>query len=125
MDFYLKDNEIVRGNCVDYIQNLPSNKKWHVKVVEDKKAKTYKQRNYWHSIIDIISKEIGDTDLKMKIKYSVLELIEVKVGNDIHMHPPSSEDLDREQYSDLIEATKVLAMDLNITIPQPTYTGVI
>lgn len=126
MDYYLSpDNAQVIKNCLYDIANLHPNKKWLVRITERKKKVTHSQRNYWHKLIDIISKDQGDTpdDIKMRLKYSVLPLREVNVRGVTHMHPISSENLDREAYGNLITATEELARILAIPLPPPEYYG--
>lgn len=126
MKYYISpDNPQVIKNCLHDIGGLHPEKKWIIEVKERKKYFTEKQRNYWHKLIDIISKDQGDTpeDIKMRLKYSVLPLIEVEVRGVTYMYPISSEKLDRKAYGDLITATEELARILGISLPPPSYYG--
>ncbi len=95
-------------------------------IKEEKKDLTASQRNYFHKCVDVISEFNGDkpSAMKLRIKYSVLDLEEVITGEGKkYLAPPSTEDLTREQYSQLIEATLALGQSLGLTMPSAGYFG--
>lgn len=124
--YILKDRNIL-NNLIAELNTLPLDfpEKYEVAIKKHKKDLTGQQRKYWHKCLQIISDENGTpmTELKMKIKYEVLELQEVKVNGELHLYPPSSEDISRQEYGELIEATLQVAYYLNLTMPVPGHYG--
>lgn len=126
MTYILSENPEVLENLIHELRSLNPLLKWKVTIKEYKKNLTANQRNYWHKLIDIIAGEIGESpaELKMKIKYKVCELKQVQMKDGtVHKYPPSSEDLTRDQYSELIAATKELGYFLQIELPDPRHFG--
>ena len=123
--FIIRNGQIMQ-RCISFIQGLPSQKNWSVVIKEEKKDLTASQRNYFHKCVDVISEFNGDkpSAMKLRIKYSVLDLEEVITGEGKkYLAPPSTEDLTREQYSQLIEATLALGQSLGLTMPSAGYFG--
>ena len=127
MDEYILRNEGVLNRVKHHIVALEVTEppKWVVSIKPYRKDLTRQQRNYWHKCIDIISKFNGDTpeDLKMEIKFRVLPLTERIINGSKRKWPPSTESITREQYSELIEATLMIAGELELTMPSPQHYG--
>lgn len=121
MIFVIRNREILKnlGNVLK--DKLPV---YTVKI-SDGETKSTAQRNYWHSLIEIISKELGEEkeDLKLRLKYEWLPLIEVKVQGKVYLHPIHTETLTKKHYSELIEKTLALGMNLGIKLPDSKYFG--
>lgn len=127
MDEYLLRNNNVMDNLIHHIGTLEVTEppKWVVGIKPYRKDLTRSQRNYWHKCLDIISKFNGDKpeDLKMEIKFRVLPLTERVINGSKRKWPPSTESITREQYSELIEATLMIAMELDLSMPTKQHYG--
>jgi len=123
---FILRNDQVRKNYENFYANLPAHKVWSISVKEEKKDLTRQQRNFFHLCVGVICQFNGDkpSAMKLRIKYSVLDLEEVITGEGKkYLAPPSTEDLTREQYSQLIEATLALGQSLGLTMPSAGYFG--
>lgn len=119
---------VVKGdikNVVHHLGNLHPEREFLVTIKPHRKNLTQNQRNYWHNILEILSNETGEDKetLKLRIKFAVLDLKEIRVNGVSHLYPPSSENLNREEYSKLIEATITLGAELGIILPSPNFWG--
>lgn len=124
---YYLINDTVKQNAIAAIRDLLACEpaQWIVDIRPYKKNKTHAQRAYFHKIIQLVSEATGydKEELKLKIKYRVLPLVTVEVDGKMYQTPISSEKATREQYSELIEAAKMLAHSAEVSIPQPEYCG--
>lgn len=121
MQFIIRNDEILNRLINVLKDKLPV----YTVTIKDGETKSTAQRNYWHSIVEIIANEIGESkeDLKLRLKYEWLPLIEVKVQGRTHLHPIHTEDLTKKDYSLLIEKTKVLGVNLGINLPTKQQLG--
>lgn len=121
--FQIRSPQILK-NCLEFISKLESDGKWEVSI--GKARKTSPQRNYWHACMQEIA-EVSGTDLddiKFQIKKTVLGLKKWEDKNGIiYWREYSSENLDKETYGRLIDATISLAQILEIRLPEPSYFG--
>lgn len=125
MTYILSDKPEVLDNLIRELKSLNPHVKHIVTIKKYKKNLTSNQRNYWHKLIKIIAEDRGDCPEKLKtdIKLRVLEpIIAKKDGVDV-LVLPSSEGLTRDQYSELIAATKELGYFLQIQLPEPKHFG--
>jgi hypothetical protein len=120
--FILKSPQVVE-NCIQTIRSLPSDRLYSVSI--QKPSKSAAQRNYWHKLIDLCAEEQGEDPetLKSMLKLRWLPLHEVTVDGKVFLLPPSTEQLTREQYGQLIDRTIMLAGALNVKIPAANYYG--
>lgn len=114
---FLINSDQVKTNCITSIVGLDLGQ-WEV--VIKKKSKTPPQRRYWHMCLQIVAEAYGDSMHRVKhmIKENVLgkdEWIDKK-GNH-HARVQSSEELNVEQYGELINYTFMIADHLNARLP--------
>lgn len=122
--WFLK-SDAVRENLISYLRTLPVSKGLEIRI--HKANKTPPQRAYWHCMVRIISEDVGKTEaaLKEELKAEWLPVREHKRGDGkIVLLPKPTEDLTKEEYSELIERTLALAAFLGITIPSPYHMGI-
>ena len=127
MKYFLSpDNPQIYKNLLRHLAEMNPNVKWEVSIDKAKpRSKTWKQRNYFHALLDIFCDETGNDvdDLKLKLKFRVLPLNDVIIEGVVHKYPPSSESITAEQYSHLIEAIQMLCVEYDIQYPQPEHYG--
>jgi hypothetical protein len=118
---YVLRNEEIKARAIDEIQSLYKPMELVLRPVK----RSSSQNAYWHKLMDIIADYTGDDpeNIKIRIKYSVLPLREVRVGDKIHMHPISSAELSKEDFSRLIEATLQMGMMLGLHMPSADHYG--
>lgn len=122
--WFLK-SEQVRENLVQYLRTLPLAKGLEIRI--HKANKTPPQRAYWHCMVRIIAEHVGkpEATLKDELKAEWLPVREHRRGDGkIVLIPKATEDLTKEEYSELIEKTMALATFLELQIPSPEYMGI-
>lgn len=118
---YITKSELIKSRAISEIQGLYG--EWEIKIGKPRKSSN--QERYWHKLLSLISDETGEEldDVKLRIKYAVLPLHEVMVGNKAYLHPGSSTNLTKKAYSELIEATMVLGQQLGFNMPLAAHFG--
>lgn len=89
-----------------------------------KRAKTSNQRNWFHKLCSIFGDEMGLTQGQVKdiAKAQIVGWRHVKVGGvDIVVPDGSSEDMNRLEYSEMIEALYRVAAESGIALPSPDH----
>src|SRR3990167_98574 len=111
--FILKDEER-RENCIKYLQSVSLGKPLTVEI-SHKNRKTRNQESYWHMLLNVVAGHTGDEVdvLKMRLKFEWLPLDRVitMTGKE-YMMPPTTRNLTKEQYADLITRTLALGHEL-------------
>ena len=94
---------------------------WAVLIEPWKKIRTSAQNRTFHGYCHIIAKEIGEDIeyVKDKLKLAVFGVQERELNGNILRELRSSASLDTKEMAKLIEATEMLAANLNITLPFP------
>lgn len=115
-------SEQTKNEALSCVKSLPIGKGYAVKVKENDSITTA-QRNYWHKLVRIISNHTGDKfkTEKMRIKFYVLPLDHVLINGEKMLFPPSSEDITRKQYAELIDETLIRGMELGLNMPIAGY----
>jgi len=90
--------------------------KCHRPFVRDKTAE---QRNKFHQMCRDIGKELGEPPARIKsaIKQDHFGIDEFKIGDKWYRQVKSSEDTDRMEYSELIEAAYQWAAERDVVLP--------
>jgi len=91
-------------------------------VREEDKEKSHDQRKLWHAMLDQFARELGywPEEMKQVVKRQFLGSKTITVGGKDYEITPSSENLTRQQYSELIEFTFALAAEQGITLSKST-----
>lgn len=121
MTVFITKNDTIKARAIQEIQNLLG--EWQITI--KKPTRSNAANNYFHKLVDIISQYTGEDaeTLKLRIKYSVLPLNEITVGEQKHMYPISTAQLDKKQFSELIEATLLLGANLGLAMPLASFYG--
>lgn len=122
--FILKDDRR-RENCIKYLQSVSLSKPLTV-TISNKEDKTRNQERYWHMLVGIIADHVGEKPkvMKMKLKLEWLPLESVKtLSGKEYLMPPSTRDLTKEEYSDLITRTLALGHELGLVMPPASFFG--
>lgn len=115
-------DERILKNCIAYLQTEGLGKE--VKFGPIRKSRN--QESYFHACLKIVADHMGEDpeDLKMRIKYSVLPLREIKASNgQTYLYPESTANQPKDMYSKLIDAVLMMAAMLEIQLPTPGYFG--
>jgi hypothetical protein len=122
--FVLKDEQR-RQNCIKYLQSVSIGKPLFVEI-SSKNRKTRNQESYWHMLLNVVAEHTGDEIdvLKMRLKFEWLPLERVitMTGKE-YMMPPSTRNLTKEQYGDLINRTLALGHELGLVMPLSSFYG--
>lgn len=122
MAIYITRTPEIKSRAIAEIQNLLG--EWQITI--KKPGRSNAANNYFHKLVDIISQHTGEDaeTLKLRIKYSVLPLNEITVGEQKHMYPISTAQLDKKQFSELIEATLLLGAQFDgLVLPLASFYG--
>jgi len=127
MKFYLSgDKPHVYKNLLNDLANLDNTKKWVVTIKEGKDNKTTQQRNYYHKLLDLISEESGFTVEQLKTRGLFARghtfFVTLKCGRVVEQRL-STEKLNKEQYSNIIEDAQTMCKCLKIKYPPPKFYG--
>jgi hypothetical protein len=117
--------DLQKFNAIEWLKNyIPGDTIWEVEFRPHVEKKTMSQRNYWHKLIEIIAPHFGYTKAEMKdvVKEHVLGS-QTYLGLDgvEKERLPSSEELKKKEYGELIDATIRLAAEEGIVIPDHRY----
>lgn len=119
--FNLHDERILE-NCIQLLKREGLGQE--VKIGPIRKSR--QAENYFHACVKIIGDHIGEApeETKLRIKYSVLPLKEIRTANGtVYLYPTSTADLSKGDYSKLIDATLMLGNELGLIMPTPDYYG--
>ena len=118
-------SEKAMQTALNTLHSAPINGTITVEIKPRKKNCSGNQRRYWHELLHIIADHQGKTldELKLELKYSWLPLKEVKANGEVYLYPPSSEDITREQYTELITKSLMLGDFLELKLPLPYNFG--
>lgn len=127
--FTLRKND---PHCGDVFNNLVLALRGKVKsgvvsvTLSDKKQSRSSQQNrYFHQLVGLVAKEQGECPqrLKKQIKHK-LGLIEKDfINGELITQIRSTADLNKEEFSRLIEQVISVCVYLQISYPQPSYFG--
>ena len=120
--------------AIQYITGLDSNKDWIIEAKEYKKCLTYQQRGYLHTLLGLLANHLGEgvvnqyaickrdvkpiEILKGRLMHSLgySYTLTLKDGSEVSERL-SSEQLERADYSELIEAAMMACLEMGIQIP--------
>ncbi len=114
------EHKAIRGNCIVAIQELDESVTWDVSIKRHVNSKTAEQRSWFHVLLGLFAEQVGMApgDLKEVIKAKVSGWKTVSYGGvELVMAAESSEKLNRDRYSGLIEQTYILAGEAGIVLP--------
>ena len=120
MNFLLRDNNR-KFSCIEYIKLLPPAPLMSVSIKEYKHNRTNSQNATFHMWCDIIGKDTGSgmEYIKDSLKLRVLGT-EKRIVDGVELTEiRSSAKLDKAEFCKLMEATQLLAHQLNIILPYP------
>lgn len=122
--FIFQDNsnlDRVKAGLYRALQNLDLTKPKQIVISDYKENKSGEQRSWWHILCGLFGQEVGYTKLQMK-RLMLVEVFgtEKVLGVDIAV---SSESLNREDYSQLIEQTYIKASEMGVILPPPRMRG--
>jgi hypothetical protein len=129
LNFILRKNDDNRAkvleNALREVAALSPYKTYTVVIKDKEETRSKQQNSYFHVLRDIIADETGQDkeDLKKRLKMSVLGYDKhTKKGETFYVLRETS-DLTKSEFINLIDATLALALDLNISVPSPSYYG--
>lgn len=122
--FIIKSKEVI-DRAVEHIRALPKEPQHEVVIRKKRKEKSAQQRNYFHKLCEIIGEHTGHGKeyIKLRIKYTTLELIEITTPRGLFYAPPSTENISREEYTNMIDAVLMIGYELGLKMPTPDYYG--
>lgn len=120
MIFNLIDSHIAQNAC-NKIMELPHDGSLCVIIEEKTKAKTIAQRNHFHSCVRVLANHCGYSEREMKCLIveevrGLDEVINKKTGRAIAVLP-STEELIKKHYGELIDYVYELAGKLHVRLP--------
>lgn len=94
-----------------------------VLIQDHKNGKTAEQRAFWHVLIGIMAKDsdCNPVHLKEWLKQEILGTVVIDFAGLEREATVSTERLNAEEYSDLIEHTYRIAAEAGIVLPNPRY----
>lgn len=115
----------IKVGLYECLKSLPADKKFRITVEDYKEDKTAEQRNWFHTLCGILGNELGNTKGQMKeiIKKELMGTEIVMVGNVKHEITRSSEELGRQEYSQLIETCYRVGADMGIILPSARWAA--
>ena len=122
--FILRDDnslDRVKHGLYECLKNLKLEKPKQVSITDYKEDKTGEQRAWFHILCGLFGAETGYTKLQMK-RVMMREVFGVEIVLDVEI-PKSSENLKRDEYSQLIEQTYIKAGEMGIILPPPRMRG--
>jgi len=123
MSVYILRNEDIKKRCIEEIESLYQ--PMQVKITKQKRSND--QNAYWHKLVDVISSFTGDDpeEMKVRLKYEMVPLREIDVKGVKHLYPISTTELNKEQFSLLIEKTLFVGHQLGLTMPLASHYGLV
>ena len=125
--FILRDADIVR-NCINFMRSAEALKEferrdYEVNIKEHKPKKTAEQEAFFHVLCRELHKETGlaEWEVKAGIKAMVFGVKEIKLGSRKQTVVPTSKDLSKEEYSQLIEACYLVGAEAGCVLPTPRW----
>lgn len=122
MTLYIIRNEEVKANCIQEIESLYG--EWRVKICKPKRSSN--QNAYFHKLVDIVADFVGEDaeDTKWRIKHAMGMYKDVldNFGN-YKQRMLSTAELDKKQFSVLIEEVLILGHKLGLTMPLASHFG--
>lgn len=122
--FILRDDDSldrVKRGLYERLKNLKLEKPKQVSITDYKEDKTGEQRAWFHILCGLFGAEVGYTKLQMK-RVMMREVFGIEIVLDVEI-PKSSENLKRDEYSQLIEQTYIKAGEMGIILPPPRMRG--
>lgn len=128
MLFTIRENHPqVLKNAIKTIGSLSPKKTWDVDIREHKSNRSKAQNRYLHKLIDLLVEETGENkkQLKRDIAWSVglLETYNAHERGLITM-PKHTSDMNLEEMGEMILATQMACMQMEITYPIPSDMGI-
>lgn len=120
MLYLLRDNNR-KFACIEHIKTIPAAPLMSVQIKEYKHNRTSSQNNTFHMWCDIIGKDTGSgmeyikDSLKLKVLGTESRVVDGVTLTEIR----SSSKLDKAEFCKLMNATEMLAHQLNIILPYP------
>jgi len=117
------DNNLlkVKANLYNTLKALDLTKPQQVTITDYKEDKTGEQRSWFHVLCGIFGEEAGYTKLQIK-RLMIAEVFGTEEVMGIQI-AKSSESLNREEYSQLIEQIYIKAAEMEIILPSPRMRG--
>lgn len=117
--------ESVKHGLHDCLKSLPADKKYRITVEDYKQDKTAEQRNFFHTLCEILGNETGYTKAEVKelCKLELMGTTVVSVGGIEREVVISSETLKRDEYSQLIEMAYRLGAQAGISLPSARWAA--
>lgn len=118
---YLLTGEARKLDCIEHIKKIQTYPLIEVTIKEHKKNRSRAQNDTFHWWCDIIAKDIGTTQeyIKDSLKLKVLGTERRTVDGVELTEIRSSAKLEKAEFCRLMNATELLAHELNITLPYP------
>lgn len=118
--FILRDDDRVDGvkrGLYAFLKDLNLDRAKQVTITDYKEDKSGEQRAWFHILCGEFGKEVGHTKLQMKrVMLDEVFGTETVLGKEISK---SSESLNRDDYSTLIEQTYITAGEMGVMLPAP------
>lgn len=115
------DKPNIRENLITHIRELDTDHTWRVEIDEYKKPKIGTQRNWFHRLCEIYGQAVGldKGQVKEIIKAQIFGWRWVDIaGIRFPVADGHSEDLQKMEYSELIEALYRLAAESGVYLPE-------
>lgn len=126
MKFIICDTQRLQ-NCITHISNLPTDKGLAVEIYEIKKKRSLDQNALFHKWVMIIADFCGYSPEGMKtaIKRKILGMNEFTdpLTGEVSYMDYSTAKLTKEQFTNLMTETQVIAGDLGLILPTPDDRG--
>jgi hypothetical protein len=116
---FRNDDNLMRVKTGLYktLMTLDLTKPQQISISDYKEDKTGEQRSWLHVLCGIFGEEAGYTKLQMK-RVMIVEVFGTEEVMGVQI-AKSSESLNREEYSQLIEQIYIRATDMGIILPSP------
>lgn len=114
------DRPEIRNNLIRRINTLDTSRVWDIEIKEHRKPKSVSQRGWFHALCKMLGNELGIPagQVKELAKAQILGWRVVTLGGiSFPVADGSSENLNRMEYSDLIEQVLMLAAEAGVILP--------
>lgn len=123
METFIIRNQDVKRNCLLAIQALPHGKVYEVRITEPKRS-CPQNALYWKHL-QIIADFLGEDkdELHEILAFKFLPVKERDVeGGTVQIRTRTSK-LNKKDFSEYMNKVEALALELGLTLPQPSYYG--
>jgi hypothetical protein len=115
----------IKVGLYECLKSLPADKKYRITVQDYKEQKTIEQRNFFHTLCGILGDELGYTKGQMKevIKQELMGKEIVVICGVEKEITRSSEELGKEEYSQLIETAYQVGALMGVYLPDARWAA--